>query len=311
MKLENTKELAAEQRSAEWHAARQGRITASAVGAILGLSPHTSREDVLRRMVRASLGAPSEFEGNIATDYGVNSEPLALMDYELQTGVTVRPCGLFVGEVHFDLVSFKGAIPFGGRPGGLIGNGTLLEIKCPFGLRNEKEPKFKTAADQPHYYAQMQMQMWLTGANETHFFQWNTYANKPEIVSRQDDWIELHEGQLVQFWIDYQTALADPDEHLEPQRVVIDTPEASRLMAEYDETLEQEERAKERKAELLQAIAALGKGKNALVAGRKVTKTEREGAVSWAKLVKAKLPDLTEADKDAYRGKPSLFWQIR
>jgi predicted phage-related endonuclease len=63
-----------EQRSAEWHAARVGKITASRVGAILGNSPYKTRDDVMREMVREALGAELEFTGNVATEYGTANE---------------------------------------------------------------------------------------------------------------------------------------------------------------------------------------------------------------------------------------------
>jgi len=59
-----------EQRSNEWFAARKGRITGSAVGAILGLNPWAGRNDVMRRMVREYHNQPSEFTGNSATQWG-------------------------------------------------------------------------------------------------------------------------------------------------------------------------------------------------------------------------------------------------
>ena len=37
----------------------------------------------------------------------------------------------------------------------------VLEIKCPFGLRNDKEPVFKSIMEQPHYYAQLQIEMFV------------------------------------------------------------------------------------------------------------------------------------------------------
>ena len=69
-----------EQRTWEWFEARKGRITASSVGAILGHAPYATRDDVMRRMVREYHGAPEEFEGNIATEYGTRNEAGALTE---------------------------------------------------------------------------------------------------------------------------------------------------------------------------------------------------------------------------------------
>ena len=59
-----------EQRSEEWFDARKDKITASNVGAILGLSPYKKPDDVMREMVRAHFGAEREFTGNAATQWG-------------------------------------------------------------------------------------------------------------------------------------------------------------------------------------------------------------------------------------------------
>ena len=63
-----------EQRSEKWFAARKGRVTGSMVGAVLGLDPNCTRAEAMRRMVRSWQGLPSEFQGNIATQWGINHE---------------------------------------------------------------------------------------------------------------------------------------------------------------------------------------------------------------------------------------------
>ena len=80
-----------EQRSPEWYESRKGRITASSVGSIMGLAPYGSRADVMRRMVREYHNAPQEFTGNAATEYGTFHEQLAVLDFEMETGLKVKP----------------------------------------------------------------------------------------------------------------------------------------------------------------------------------------------------------------------------
>lgn len=54
-----------EQRSEEWFEARKNRITASAVGAILGNAPYATRDDVMRRMVREYHGARANLKATL------------------------------------------------------------------------------------------------------------------------------------------------------------------------------------------------------------------------------------------------------
>jgi len=74
-----------QQGSDDWFNARVGRVTASNVGAILGLSPFRKRADVMRSTVREYHGVLSEFTGNVATEYGNLYEHLARADYQMAT----------------------------------------------------------------------------------------------------------------------------------------------------------------------------------------------------------------------------------
>jgi hypothetical protein len=147
----------------------------------------------------------------------------------------------------------------------------------------------------------------LTGARLTHFVQWNTYAINIQDVPAEPNWWDGVKRDLAIFWADYQAALDDPVEHLEPLRKIIDTAQSHMLMREYDECLEQIERATERKAEIVQALADMADNQSAIIAGRKVTKVNKQGAISYGKAIKALLPD---ADLEPWRGSPSSFWKI-
>ena len=286
-----------DQRSDEWFAARQRRVTASMMGAVLGLSPHVTREQALRRMVRDAMGAPSEFDGNIATEYGNRNEPGALIEYQMVTGRAVTPIGFVpVGEWA------------GASPDGMLGDDGILEIKCPFSLRDKAEPDFKPIADQPHYYSQVQFQLWATGREWAHFFQWAPSGYMLEMVEVDQEYIYGIVQKSLAFHAEFQEALKDPAEFLSPQRRVIDTPRAQAIVREWDELGDAIARAEERKKELLEEMTRLAGGQNADFAGRKLTLVEKAGSVAYAKALKALAPD---ADLEPWRGKPTSFWQLR
>lgn len=286
-----------EQRTEEWFDARRGRITASSVGAILGRAPYATRDDVMRRMVREWVGAEREFEGNIATEYGVRNEAGALAEYQMEVGNKVIATGFITRE------DWAGC-----SPDGLIGDNAGLEIKCPFGLRNDEAPKFKALADQPHYLDQVQFSLWVTGRDWWHFYQWSPRGTMLETVEASAEWQAENLPNLRQFYAEYLAERAEPAVHLEPKRQIIDTPEAQRVMAEYDQICEAMENAEARKKELLADLVRMAGEKNAIIAGRKLTKTDRAGSIAYAKAVKELLPD---ADLEPYRGKPSTFWGIK
>ena len=282
-----------EQRSPEWHEARKGRITASMVGAILGLSPNLSRAGAMRRMVRDAHGAEPEFTGNIATEYGEFNEDGAVAEYEMETGDRIQKVGFIP---HEDWA--------GCSPDGLINDDGGLEAKCPFGKR--KEGDLKPLEDQPHYYAQVQFSLWVTGRKYWHFYQWTPRQTKLEVVLPDQAWRDENLPKLRQFYAEFLAE--DPAPHLEAKRVEVDTLEAARIVAEYDQLAEAIENAEARKKELLAEMVRLSGDRDAVFAGRNLTKISKAGSVSYAKAIAELLPG---ADLEKWRGKPSSYWVLK
>jgi hypothetical protein len=251
----------------------------------------------MRRMVREWHDAPNEFEGNIATEYGTRNEAGALTEYQMETGNTVQSVGFITRE------DWAGC-----SPDGLVSDNYGLEIKCPFGLRKDEVPAFKTLADQPHYYDQIQFSMWVTGRPWWDFYQWSPRGSALEGVKVSTAWQDENMPKLRQFYAEYLAEREDPAIHLEPKRPIIDTPEAHRIVAEYDQICEAIDRAEERKKELLADMVRIADKKDVIFAGRKLTKIEKAGAVAYAKAVKALIPN---ADLEPYRGKPSSYWVVK
>ena len=286
-----------EQRSEEWFEARKGRVTASLVGAILGLSPYMTRADAMRSMVREALGAEREFVGNVATEYGTMNEDQALLDFRIETGLGIEKVGFIYG------VDWAGC-----SPDALAGDGALVEVKCPYGLRNDNPPTFKALADQPHYYAQVQFQIWVAGRKACHFWQWSRHGHSHELVETDAQWRNENLPKLQMFHIEYlHEVYHNAGEHLAPKRVEIDTPEARRMVREWDELLETIDNLEQRKKDLLAEMTKLADGRDALFGGRKLTKVSRDGSISYAKAVKELLPGV---DLEKYRGKATAYWQV-
>ena len=286
-----------EQRSPEWLEARKKRITASIAGAILGHSPSMTRNDAMRSMVRDALGADQEFTGNVATQWGEGNEAGAVRSFEMITGIKADPCGFF---------TFKDWL--GASPDGLTPEGEPLEVKCPYRFRKERKPDFQSIYDMPHYYDQVQVQMLCTGAWNAHFFQWSPYGEKYEIVPFSQPWANENLPKLRQFYAEFLHELENnSEEYLNPKRAEFDTAEAHRMVREWDEIKEQIELLEERKKDLLTSMVEGAKGKDAVFAGRKLTKVIRAGSVSYAKVVKEHLPGL---DLEPYRGNSSEYWKL-
>lgn len=285
------------QKSSEWFSKRVSKVTGSNVGAILGLNPYKTQDDVLRQMVREYHGAESEFQGNQATSWGSFNEAGAQAEYEMETGNKVEETGFHV-HPEYDWL--------GASPDGLVNGYGVLEIKCPYGQRDKNPPQFKTAEEQPHYWSQMQIEMACTGTDYCDFYQWAPHGSKLEYVQRDDDWLAWAIPELKAFYDLYLSELDNPD-HLAPKRVEIETLEAERLVQEYEELADAIDRASERKKEVLSRLVEIAKGRDAMVCGHKLTKVERKGSVSYTKVIKEHCPDV---DLEPYRGKPSASWRL-
>lgn len=271
-----------QQRSPEWHAQRKLRLTGSRVGAILGLSPWQKPDDVLREMVREHHGAESEFSaGNPATDWGNRHETQALLCFMRETGLQVEQCGFFA---YGDRM--------GASPDGLTSDGGVLELKAPYSLR--KGGEFKPLAEQQHYMAQVRMEMLATGRNHAYFAQYRAPYGDPLAHDYVQEAMHIERVEFDAGWIDrvlpeldifYKRLLAELDnpEHLDPLRVSIDTPEAGLLLTELDTLRQRQKEDAEREKAIIASLVALAGDKNALVHGRKLTKTKDGKSVAYAK----------------------------
>lgn len=149
------------QRSEEWMKAREGRITGSRIGSIIGLNPYQSVDQAL-----CDLLWGSDFKGNAATRRGTELEPRAAesllrvirRDQDVKAEMAVP--GL--------IVCLKDPI-FAYSPDGVIlfsdGRKVLVEIKVPFNRKPyDLMPK--------QYYCQMQLGMYVMDLSSCLFTQY-------------------------------------------------------------------------------------------------------------------------------------------
>ena len=290
-----------EQRSKEWFAQRKGKITGSVAGAALGLNPYMTPMQLIRRMVREYHGLESEFTGNIATEYGTLHEPLAQMEFVTKHGYAVHEVGFYV---HPDY-AWLGASP-DGIATNLNDQKYILEVKCPFGLRNDLLPEFKSLEQQPHYYAQVQIEMACAGIKQAHFYQWNKYGDSLEIVTFNQEWFDDAIIKLLAFYNCFLSEIDNP-EHLNDLVKTIESKQATTLLSEYDQLGETIDNATQRQKEIIVELAKIANNKNAVINGRKFSQITRQGAISYAKAIKDLLPN---ADLTKYQGKPTSYWKL-
>lgn len=175
------------QRSPEWFALRQDRITGSIVDTVLGNNPYAN----IDQLVCEKSGMPVEFRGNAATEHGTKYEPVAIEHYEQQTGRRVVELGLTPHSTCPLLAHSPDGISLS-----KAADPVLLEVKCP--LKRVIKPGVV-----PQYYVnQLQMGMDLFDLKAAHFVQF-----KPEpfefditVVPREEGWLARHMPALERFW---------------------------------------------------------------------------------------------------------------
>lgn len=284
------------QRTPEWFAARKSRITGSMAGACLGMAPYMTPEQAMRTLVRSYHGAESEFEGNVATEYGTRNELDAIWAYELETGNTVTEVGFYTKDDWL-----------GASPDGQVSENKGLEVKCPYGIRNDPEPQFKTLDEQPHYKLQVHLEMYCAGWTEMDFWQWTPHGSRLETVKLDMDYLGPLLVELRKFYDDFLTNQIHNPDHLESLRKEVNTNLAIALAGEYDDLTEAIDNAQERLKEVKAEMIELAGGKSAIIGGKRVTLVEKKGSISYAKAIKELIPD---ADLSKYMGKSSEYWKI-
>lgn len=138
------------QKSEEWLKQRSEMITASDIGAVLGKSKYSSKNEVLKNKLFGRT-----YFSNQATKHGELYEPVATHFYETIKNTKIYEVGC-IPHSHF---SFMGA-----SPDGISTHFDLLEIKCPLSRKI-------TIIPPEYYYHQVQMQLECIGLYKCDFLQ--------------------------------------------------------------------------------------------------------------------------------------------
>lgn len=282
------------QRTTEWYKKREGRVTASSVGSILGIAPYSTKYDVMRRMVREYHGQESEFNGNVATEYGTYNEAGALIEFEIETGLKVENAPFVISDKYEWL---------GASPDGYVSDGNLIEIKCPYGLRNGGH--FKSINEQKHYYAQMQLQMFCTNKKGCYFYQWQPKKTMTEFVEFNEDYFNDMFIKLEEFYKEYLVEREFPNarNYLDNEDIKLDD-----MVNKYLDLKKLKDNIEEEMKQILNGLVVLTDETPTVINGHKLYKTERAGSIAYSQVVKEHLKDI---DLEPYRGKSSTFWSIK
>jgi len=176
-----------EQRSPEWFALRDGRITASDGGCVIGENHY---EQPYKFLVKKVQRPP--FENNMFCHHGTKHENVATSIYEYRMNVKVEEFGLVAHPKY----SFLAA-----SPDGIVGKykldgksltkhiGTMLEIKCPFRRKIKQSGEIKGEICPIYYWVQVQLQLECCDLEECAFWQCDIqeYEDRDEFMRDTDE----------------------------------------------------------------------------------------------------------------------------
>lgn len=188
--------IKADQGTPEWHEARLGRATASRFSDIMAKTRSgyaASRKNYLAEVViqRLTHQIPENYQSQ-AMLWGIETEPVARLQYLLETGNEVEETSLWLHD----------EIEAGASPDGLIGKDGVLEIKCPNSATHMETLHSGKVPTQ--YYAQVQGQMWITGRNWCDFVSFDPRMpeNAQMIIIRvpkDEDYVDQLEEEIKDF----------------------------------------------------------------------------------------------------------------
>jgi putative phage-type endonuclease len=282
---------------------RKGAITASEIGAIAGNGRFATRDDVIRRKVREHNGLESEFVSNVATRWGNDNEAQAVAEFEFVTDHLIDSHG--EDQQFVDRILERGdgiVVRAGCTPDGVLQDGGLLEVKCPYGIRNDTPDASLYLSKCGEYLDQMQWQMMVTNSPHCAFVVWTTEGIDHLTIKQDFDHQERLIVEALKFQQELNAILADPElqkPYLQDKKSKKDSA-IERSDSDYAEAAAFYRNAQ---AALVEAQAVADEAKQALIdltegldvkgCGVSIIHSTRAGAVDYKLVPELKGVDLT------------------
>ncbi|KMZ57057.1 Exonuclease, phage-type [Zostera marina] len=180
------------QRSEEWFNLRKKKLTTSSFSTVLGFWESNRRRELWRDKVFSTDSAVFSSFAKAATNWGSTHEATAIDRYKAITGRVVLPLGFAVhpeDELNW----------LGGSPDGLLVNGGILEVKCPF---NRGKPYAGHPWENVPYYYMPQVQglMEIMDRNWVDLYCWTPMGSTLFRVAREPDYFVAMHEILNEFW---------------------------------------------------------------------------------------------------------------
>lgn len=290
-----------EQGSTDWLAWRSKGIGGSDAPIIMGVSPWKTPYELWRektaKATRSSLP-------NFQQQRGIDLEPKARARYELFTDIEAPPA-LFE---HPEFPHFRVSLD-----GWNEARKVVLEIKCP---GREDHAKAKAGEVPEKYIYQLEMQLWVAGGTEAHYFSYTedkkgavdtalvVYKSVPE---RKEKMINA----LHKFWDcvvrDVPPALSDKDAMVLEDLAAKDLfAQLGELERRLQELYERADKIEGEKKELKERAARFVTHPRVRCGDVEIIKRTRKGSIDYSKV-----PDLAGVDVEKFRNPEITYFEVK
>ncbi len=191
-----------QQRSEAWYSAKCGLVTSTRFMSLCAKEITDSYKDLVTNLACELLTEKmEETYSNALMEYGIETEPLAIQEYESQMEVKVQEVGFITPDEDNKYFAW-----IGDSPDGLLPEDGVLEIKCPLARTHMKY--IETNKLPSEYRHQVQGHLFVTGSKYCDFVSY--VPGLKLFVFRVIPDIELHkefEMRLDKLIIDVQNKL--------------------------------------------------------------------------------------------------------
>lgn len=279
-----------EQGTLEWHEFRRGKISASKVPIILGLSPYCSP----LQLYEEEMGLREPQATSPHMQRGLDVEDQVRQWFFDQYKIEVFPCVLQSKENPLFIASLDGINSI---------NTCIVEIKNNNKEYHEMAKSGKLCA---HHMAQVQFQMFVAGFHDCWYISYNQGDYALVVVKRDQDYID----DMIPKLLDFKRRLTDFDPPPMTDRDYEDMSndrELSQLINEY-ESFQQEIKWRQNSCDNLKEKIKQRVGeKNAKGQGWRFTRYQVQGRVDYEEALRY---HKIEADLEQFRKKGSYSYRI-
>ena len=272
------------QGSAEWHALRKTKITATDASIIMGASHWKTRIQLYHEKLSNDPPPPP----NERMQRGLDLEPVARDLFNIKTGLEMQPAILVKDWAMASLDGMDEKI------------GCILEIKCP----GEKDHNLAIARKVPdHYFPQLQHQMYVADMDFEYYFSFDGMDGVIVEVKRDDEYIEKMIIEEKKFYDCLMNKIPpEPDEGDYIERDDNEWEQCASKWKSVTNSIKELEREQE---DLRKHLILLSGESNTKGAGLSLCQIQRMGNVDYSKI-----PQLKGIDLDCYRKQSINSWRI-